>query len=97
MIVDYTKVRRIIINVPITGGKPNKETLRRLGLCLPDARVIGFGFYGFLNYWYLLVESKQFASIDDGGISNILLSALRMSTSTDTPPPAPPAIPKIIA
>ena len=65
MEIDYNCVRRVIINdkfltKSILGLGPSRDDLDRLGLYVPDAVVIGFGRYGFLNLWYFDVESRLY-------------------------------------
>lgn len=68
MIIDYTKVRRIILNDRVMGYKPDIYAIKKLTDRLPDAVIIGFGVYSshlLFKLWYVLAYSSYFKA-DDG-------------------------------
>ncbi len=77
--VDWTRVRRIVLNDRLVRYKPDKESLKKLASRLPDANVIGFGIYSRVLYvttWYLLVESRYFLPDEEPGFIAQSISSL---------------------
>ncbi len=77
-IIDWTRVRRIVLNDRLIGYKPDIRVIKEITRKLPDANVIGFDIYqrGFVsNTWFLLVESRFFIEdLDPGFISQSITS-----------------------
>ncbi len=68
--VDWTRVRRIVLNDRLIGYKPDMRSLKTISSKLPDANVLGFGIYhkGYVStVWYVTVESKFFVEDQDPG------------------------------
>lgn len=60
MNIDYTRVYRVIMNNLPWTKKPTLSTLRMLTQYLPDAKILGFGYYDHYKLWYLMVYSPTF-------------------------------------
>lgn len=60
MDIDHTRVYRIILNHLPWSKKPNLAILRSFTDYLPDAVILGFGYYDHYKLWYLLAYSPTF-------------------------------------
>ena len=98
MDINWYQTYRVILNNKPTGYKPNKKALKALTMYLPNCKIHGFGHYGFLNYWYLIVEDTSFPFNFNPGVSNL---SWHQATTTlppkmsqgSQPPEMPPDIP----
>lgn len=57
MVIDWEKVRKVIIN-----EKPSIYVIKRITGKLPYVKIHGFGYYGFNSYWYVMIEDSSFQS-----------------------------------
>lgn len=68
MEIDWERVRRVVVL-----NKPTKLTIGKLVHRLPTVKILGYGFYGFNNLWYLLIEDVAFPPDYGTGIITIPL------------------------
>lgn len=57
--IDWHVTYKIILNDRDKGYRPDRNAIRKIRFKLPDARIVGFGVYGYNGLWYVLVESKN--------------------------------------
>lgn len=91
MLTDRLIQRQIILDDKTRGYRPKLEDLRRITLRLPKGtKVIGFGHYGFVDMFYLAVESEQFAYTAPLNISakRLLEGTVNVLTPPNMPTPA---------
>ncbi|GAC1501904.1 MAG: hypothetical protein NVS1B10_06380 [Candidatus Saccharimonadales bacterium] len=78
-VIDWSKVRRIVLNDRLIGYKPDAAALMKLSERVPDVQVVGFGRFGrFLNgtIWFVLAYSRYFQSEEYGDFTNLSISSV---------------------
>ena len=58
--IDYTRTYRVILNHLPWASRPTAKTLKSLRYYLPNAVVLGFGYYDHYKFWYLIVSDPTF-------------------------------------
>lgn len=82
MVIDWTRVRKVICNDRIVYYKPDRRCLDFIGQRLADARIHGFGVYsvGMFKTWYVMVESSAFYPDEQPGIQVVSMRDLPILT-----------------
>lgn len=83
--IDWNRVYRVVLNGRYAGKRPGKTIINSLRRYRPKCRIHGFGYYGFQNCWYLLVEDPTFPPTWGNTINVLPWTAV--TGEADTPPP----------
>lgn len=84
MEIDYRKVYRVILNNLPWCYRPTGKTIRSLTRYLPDAVVLGYGYYDYYKLWYLIVYSPTFPENPFATASNLTWSQATGARSLTT-------------
>ena len=76
-------VHKIVLDDKPGGYRPNKRTISVIRKAYPDCTVVGFGKYGFNDWWYLLIQTGMLPPNFYG-----IAQSLSMKKILDTKPEA---------